>query len=70
MDVKTLVVVAISLALGVYVFFQVFSAIPVDSENNETITKIKTNFTNAFNLVAIIGIVLGASWLMRALNLF
>ena len=70
LDVKFLVITAISLALGVYVFFQVMGNIPRTSENNETINQIETNFTSAFTLVAIIGIVLGAAWIMRALNVF
>ena len=69
-DVKFLVVTAIGLALGVYVFFAVMGNIPVDAENNETITSIKTNFTNAFKLTAIIGIVLGAAWVLKALNIY
>jgi len=69
-DVKFLVITAISLALGVYVFFEVMGNIPVTSENNETIQAIQNNFTSAFKLVAIIGIVLGAAWIMRALNVF
>jgi len=69
-DVKFLVITAISLALGVYVFFEVMGNIPVTSENNETIQSIQNNFTSAFKLVAIIGIVLGAAWIMRALNVF
>ena len=70
LDVKFLVITAISLALGVYVFFQVMGNIPRTSENNETINQIETNFKSAFTLVAIIGIVLGAAWIMRALNVF
>jgi len=70
LDVKFLVITAISLALGVYVFFEVMGNIPRTSENNETINQIETNFKSAFTLVAIIGIVLGAAWIMRALNVF
>jgi len=70
LDVKFLVITAISLALGVYVFFEVMGNIPRTSENNETINQIETNFKSAFTLVAIIGIVLGAACIMGALNVF
>lgn len=70
LDVRLLVVTAISLALGVYVFYQVMGSLPVDNESSATISTIKANFGTAFSLTAIIGIVLGAVWIMRALNLF
>jgi len=71
LDVRLLVVTAISLALGVYVFYEVMGNISsTDSEANQTITQVKSNFGTAFKLAAIIGIVLGAVWIMRALNLF
>ncbi len=69
MDVRYLVIVAISLALSVYVFFAVFDNIPVTPESNATIQSIKEKFATGFQLVAIIGIVLGASWIMRTLNI-
>jgi len=70
LDVKLLVVTGISLALGVYVFYKVMSAIPSDNESADTINAVKSNFGTAFQLAAIMGIVLGAVWIMRALNLF
>jgi len=71
-DVKFLVVTAITLALGVYVFYSVFNALPEASNatENETRNQIVNNFGTAFKLTAIIGIVLGAAWIMRALNIF
>jgi len=71
-DVKILVVTAISLALGVYVFYSVMGALPDGQSAAENTTReaITTNFGTAFTLAAIIGIVLGAVWIMRALNLF
>lgn len=78
-DVKTFIVVAISLAIGVFVFYNVIGNVEtaVDdgddnttSDSEQTISDIKTNFGNGFTLLAILGIVLAAVWLMRALNLF
>lgn len=78
-DVKTFIVVAISLAIGVFVFYSVMDNVEtavddgndsVTSDSEKTIQDIKTNFGNGFTLLAIMGIVLAAVWLMRALNLF
>jgi len=72
LDVKFLVVTAISLALGVYVFYSVFDAMPEFENNTEaqtTIQSVESNFGTAFSLTAIIGIVLGAAWIMRALDI-
>lgn len=72
LDVKFLVVTAISLALGVYVFYSVMDSMPTFDNNTqatETITAIQSNFGTAFTLTAIIGIVLGAAWIMRALDI-
>jgi hypothetical protein len=78
-DVKTFIVVAISLAIGVFVFYNVIGNVEtavddgndnVTSDSEQTISDIKTNFGNGFTLLAILGIVLAAVWLMRALNLF
>lgn len=72
-DVKLFIVVAISLAIGAFVFYSVMGNLEdtvTDAEANETIQNIKTNFGNGFTLLAIMGIVLAAVWLMRALNLF
>ena len=72
LDVKVLVITGITLALGIYVFYSVFDAMP--ALTNETdqakVTAVRTNFGTAFTLAGIIGIVLGAVWIMRALNLF
>lgn len=78
-DIKTFIVVAISLAIGVFVFYSVMGNVEtavddgndtVTSDSEKTIQDIKTNFGNGFTLLAIMGIVLAAVWLMRALNLF
>lgn len=72
-DVKLFIVVAISLAIGAFVFYSVMGNLEdtvTDAKANETIQNIKTNFGNGFTLLAIMGIVLAAVWLMRALNLF
>ena len=78
-DVKTFIVVAISLAIGVFVFYNVISNVETavdDGDDNttsdaeSTVSDIKTNFGNGFTLLAVLGIVLAAVWLMRALNLF
>lgn len=72
-DVKLFIVVAISLAIGAFVFYSVMGNLEdtvTDAGANETIQNIKTNFGNGFTLLAIMGIVLAAVWLMRALNLF
>lgn len=78
-DIKTFIVVAISLAIGVFVFYSVMDNVEtavddgndtVTSDSEKTIQDIKTNFGNGFTLLAIMGIVLAAVWLMRALNLF
>jgi len=72
LDVKLLVVTGITLALGIYVFYSVFDAMPTltNSSDQAKVDSVKTNFGTAFTLAAIIGIVLGAVWIMRALNLF
>lgn len=72
-DVKLFIVVAISLAIGAFVFYSVMGNLEdtvTDPDANATIQDIKTNFGNGFTLLAIMGIVLAAVWLMRALNLF
>lgn len=78
-DIKTYIVVAISLAIGVFVFYSVMDNVEtavddgndsVTSDSEKTIQDIKTNFGNGFTLLAIMGIVLAAVWLMRALSLF
>lgn len=78
-DIKTFIVVAISLAIGVFVFYSVMDNVEtavddrndtVTSDSEKTIQDIKTNFGNGFTLLAIMGIVLAAVWLMRALSLF
>lgn len=72
-DIKIFIVVAISLAIGAFVFYNVMDNLQstvTDTEANNTINDIKTNFGNGFTLLAIMGIVLAAVWLMRALNLF
>jgi hypothetical protein len=72
-DVKMFIVVAISLAIGAFVFYSVMGNLEssvTDTDANNTIQDIKKNFGNGFTLLAIMGIVLAAVWLMRALNLF
>jgi len=72
LDVKILVITGITLALGIYVFYSVFEAMPTltNATDQLNIDAVKTNFGTAFSLAAIIGIVLGAVWIMRALNMF
>ena len=72
LDVKILVITGITLALGIYVFYSVFDAMPelTNDTDQAKVDAVRTNFGTAFTLTAIIGIVLGAVWIMRALNLF
>jgi uncharacterized membrane protein len=72
LDVKLLVITGITLALGIYVFYSVFDSMPTltNATDQAKVDAVKTNFGTAFTLAAIIGIVLGAVWIMRALNLF
>jgi hypothetical protein len=53
-------------------FYSVFDSMPTltNATDQAKVDAVKTNFGTAFTLAAIIGIVLGAVWIMRALNLF
>ena len=70
---KVIVVVAVSLIIGVFVFATISNSIdqsPLSAAANTSIDNVNTNTFNGFSLAAIVVIVIAAAAILRALGLF
>lgn len=70
---KIIVVVAVTLIIGIYVFSTIDSSInkaPLSAAANTSITNVNTNTYSGFQLAAIVVIVIAAAAVLRNLGLF